>query len=133
MVLQQADGAFHQALEQHQQAESARKLKIEEVKKAHQAQVDALRKEIDSLEGEYRKGDARAIAEYDGMVLDRANYPDDFPEQRRVAFIPGIKQLVVEYQLPHPEAVPSVSDIASPHQDDAILPSLDITYGHTAS
>jgi restriction system protein len=110
LALQQADGAFHHALQQHQQAESARKLKIEGVKKAHQAQVDALRKEIDTLEGEYRKGDARAIAEYYGMVLDRSDYPDDFPEQRRVAFIPESKQLVVEYQLPHPEAVPSVSE-----------------------
>jgi restriction system protein len=110
LLLQQADSAFQQALRNQQKAESARKQKIEEVKKDHQAQVNALQKEIDNCEGEYYKGDARAIAEYCGMVIDRSNYPDDFPEQHRIAFVPESKQLVVEYQLPHPELVPSVSE-----------------------
>jgi restriction system protein len=77
---------------------------------AYRCAVDALRKEIDNLEGEYQKtmlAPLRNIVEWSSTVRTT---PDDFPEQHRIAFIPESKQLVVEYQLPHPELVPSVSE-----------------------
>jgi restriction system protein len=109
-LVEQADAAFHAAVKQHEQTELSRKQKIEEIRKAHRVRVDGLKQEIDSLEAQYRKGDASAIVEYYGMVLVRARYPDGFPEQHRIAFVPESKQLVVEYQLPSPELVPSASE-----------------------
>src|SRR6266851_1753600 len=120
LALQKAEIDFREALQCHQRAESARREKIDELRRTHQTRLDALRKEIDGLEDSYRKGDSAGIIEYHTLLLQRASYPDDFPQRYRVAFVPESKQLVVECQLPPPEVVPVVAEYRYVKTKDAI-------------
>jgi restriction system protein len=118
--VQKAEARFSDALQRHQQAESARKSKIDELRSTHQARLDALHKEIDTLESSYRNGDVPAIIEYHTLMLQRTVYPDDFPQQYQVAFAPESRQLVVECELPCPEVVPAVAEYRYVKSKDAI-------------
>jgi restriction system protein len=115
-----ADVNFREAVQRHQRAESTRKEKIEAIRKTHQTKIDALRKEIDALEAEYQKGDPHGIVEYYSLIFQRVSYPDGFPQQCRIAFVSESRQLVVEYQLPSPEIVPSVAEYKYVKTKDAI-------------
>jgi restriction system protein len=42
------------------------------------------------------------------MVLASSSYPENFPQHAKVAYVPESKQLVVEYDLPAFEAIPTV-------------------------
>jgi restriction system protein len=43
------------------------------------------------------------------VVLEASSYPDDFPQQFRLAYVPESHQLVVEYELPGYDRVPTVA------------------------
>ena len=76
--------------------------------------------EVDRFETEYRAGKPEAISDYFTMVLERSSYPDGFPQEFRIAFIPESKQIVVDYELPTPELVPTVSEYRYVKSKDAI-------------
>jgi restriction system protein len=118
--IRSADDRFNEALRQHQQMESARRKKIEELQKEHQTKIEALRKEIETLESSYRSGDPSAIIEYHTLVLQRAAYPEDFPQGCRVAFVPESKELVVEYELPGPDVIPAAVEFRYVKSKDTI-------------
>lgn len=75
---------------------------------------------VDEFENAYKNGDATAIASYCTMVLETSEYPDDFPQEFRVAYIPEPKELVVEYELPHKTIVPSASEYKYTKTKDTI-------------
>jgi restriction system protein len=45
------------------------------------------------------------------MVLTRSVYPDDFPQEFRLAYVAESRELVVDYQLPTLVVVPAVSEV----------------------
>lgn len=73
-----------------------------------QQQVAAQHAEIDTLQRSLLAHFPAAILDYFTMVLDGGPYPDSFPQQVKLAYVPESKQLVVEYDLPSFEAVPAV-------------------------
>lgn len=64
--------------------------------------------EIEVFQREFLANSPQAIIDYFTMVLDSSNYPDGFPQQMRLAYVPESKQLIVEYDLPSFEIVPKV-------------------------
>jgi restriction system protein len=76
--------------------------------------------EVAELERAYREGDPEAVVSYNTMVLERSQYPDDFPQEFRLAYVPESKQLVVEYELPPATVVPAVSVFSYLKSKDAI-------------
>jgi restriction system protein len=44
------------------------------------------------------------------MVLERSEYPDDFPQNFRLAYAPESKEMVVEYELPDVTIIPNVAE-----------------------
>lgn len=66
--------------------------------------------EVDALEDAYKNSDPDAIVNYCSMVLERSYYPEEFPQEFRIAYIPEPKELVVEYELPHKDVVPLISE-----------------------
>jgi restriction system protein len=44
------------------------------------------------------------------MVLERSEYPDGFPQEFRLAYVPEPKELVIEYELPTIDVVPKVAE-----------------------
>jgi len=66
--------------------------------------------EVDQLETLYASGDRLATVTYNQMVLERSEYPEGFPQTFRVAYADDSKELVVDYDLPTREIVPSVEE-----------------------
>lgn len=71
------------------------------------AQRDA---EVDELERSYGAGEPSSVELYNTMVLERSDYPAGFPQQFRIAYQPDSKQLVIDYELPTLEVVPTVAE-----------------------
>src|SRR5947207_5624427 len=79
-----------------------------QVAEAHQT-VALQHAEIDDFQRELSAGSPAAIVEYSTMVLASSDYPDNFPQHAKLAYVPESKQLVVEYDLPSFEIVPEVA------------------------
>ena len=82
----------------------------EREKEAFDLQIKQRNEEVDELQNAYRSGDQKAVIAYNSMVLERSEYPEEFPQNFRLAYIPDPKQLVVDYELPPPKIVPMVAE-----------------------
>jgi len=70
----------------------------------------------------YTLGDPIAVATYFELVLGRSPYPDVFPPERRVAYVPESKQLVIEFELPtFADAVPTAEKVRYAKKTDEIV------------
>jgi len=114
-AVKQADGRYRTACEMHSFQEAGRKRALEaarqdyERKKAeHEAKIAARNQEIAEFKESYSSGDPKAIVGYCSMVLERSEYPEDFPQEFRAAYVPESRQLVVDYELPTPEIIPGI-------------------------
>jgi len=76
-------------------------------KREHDQKVAARNQEVHDFIEAYRAADPKAIVGYCSMVLERSEYPEGFPQEFRVAYVPESKQLVVEYELPAPGIIPT--------------------------
>jgi len=66
--------------------------------------------EVDAFRYSYYDGDPESIVAYCGMVLEKSDYPEGFPQNFSLAFVPESRQLVVEYELPTPNVIPNVAE-----------------------
>lgn len=114
LKLQVAEDAFKAAQVKWREDEDIRNVQIESLRKEHEQRRKSFedKKQKRSMEvaefgKSYRAGDPEAIVTYCNMVLERSEYPEDFPQEFRLAYVQESKQLVIEYQLPTFEVVPS--------------------------
>ena len=70
-------------------------------------QIEAQHAEIEDFVDRLHRREADAIVEYCAMVLENSEYPDVFPQHARLAYVPESAQLVIEYDLPTFEAIPT--------------------------
>lgn len=66
---------------------------------------------IDSLKEGYAKGDPESIIHYNETVLSRSDYPECFPKEFDMEYIPDTKTLIVEYLLPDITALPTLKEV----------------------
>jgi restriction system protein len=123
----QAQGQYRMHLTAHGSRESTRQQLLTEAWTAHQhhiaelhQQVSAQHVEIDAFQREFTAGSPSAIVEYFTMVLASSNYPDGFPQHTKLAYVPESKQLVMEYDLPSLEVVPTVGSYKYVKAKDAV-------------
>jgi restriction system protein len=109
--------AFQNATEFHQQKVKQQQKAYQEAyqnyqdkKLIHDQIIASHNKSIDEFREAYVGGDPNAICGYYGMVLERSDYPEGFPQSFKIAYVPESKQLVVDYDLPGPEIIPSDSE-----------------------
>lgn len=105
----------HQA--QHAAAEADRQQRLAKEHQAYQehcrrveAEIAAANAEVDRFAAALAAADPAAVVEYFGMVLGNSIYPDSFPHHYRLAFVPESRQLVIEYELPPIDAIPTVRE-----------------------
>lgn len=115
--LLQAKEDFEKSIEKWKQEEKLRLSRLEESQKSHEKSKQSfeLKKkqrndDIDELEESYKNNDPDTILTYNNMVLERSDYPDGFPQEFRLAYLSESKQLVIEYELPSVEIIPSVEE-----------------------
>ncbi len=121
---------YERALEsqQRQEAERISRLRAEEA--AHdravadtQARLDLQHAEVEAFRAAFIAGDRAAILEYFHLVLVRSSYPDDFPQEFKLAYIPNNHELVVEYELPSYDVVPTVRSYTYVQSTDSAKPA----------
>jgi restriction system protein len=102
------------ALADHATAERERLRRLEAAKHAYaqrlateQEAVDRHNAEVDQFKQRFDAGDPDAVVECFRQVLRRSAYPDGFPHSYRVAYQTEARQLVIEYQLPGREVIPT--------------------------
>jgi restriction system protein len=109
--------AYQAGKSQWLKSEKERTTKLEKFKTDYEkskqdftAKMTQRNAEVDELEKAYNAGDPEAIVTYNVMVLERSQYPDDFPQEFRVAFVPESKELVIEYELPNADIIPAEAE-----------------------
>lgn len=127
LALREAESRYEAALGDHEALEADRKAKLEKLgadyeseKQAFLAKVQQRDQEVQELEAAYRRGDPSAVVTYNSMVLERSEYPDGFPQEFRLAYLPESKELVIEYELPSPEVIPSIAEYVYVKSKDTI-------------
>jgi restriction system protein len=83
------------------------KKKYDEMKRDIIAKTERRNQEVDAFLSAFEKRESDAIVSYFDMVLQASSYPDDFPRHTRLAFVPESKQLVLEYELPTIDVIPT--------------------------
>src|SRR5258708_35687787 len=91
---------------QRQKIVAQMKEEFEGKKKEYNNQVAIL----DKLKADFSKGSPQDIVEYFTLLIEASDYPDDFPVDAKVAYVPESKQLVIEYDLPTLNVVPPVGE-----------------------
>jgi restriction system protein len=111
------EAEYHSMVAQAEEANAQRARRLQTLrdqydarKAAHLAKVIQRNQEVEQLERAYQAGDPDAVVAYNSMVLERSEYPDGFPQTFRLAYSPPSKELVVEYELPTIEVVPTVAE-----------------------
>jgi restriction system protein len=99
--------AFDAAQKAWEAAEANRATRLDEARTAHELAMVDLRRtieaqhaEVDALAAAFAAGEPQAVIQYFSLILAKSMYPEDFPPERRVAFVPESTQLVVEIELP---------------------------------
>lgn len=115
---EQAVEAGHAAYEAekagHLAREAVREASLAKARADHDTEVEQIKtradsqnREVDEFHARFDASDPEAVVEYFSLVLDISSYPEGFPKQHRMAFVPESKQLVVEYELPPLDVVPT--------------------------
>lgn len=98
----------------HQNYEQQRQQLIKEIEE-HNAQVD-------ELQEAYLRGEPDAILTFNEVLLAGIHYPEEFPAQFEVGYCSQAKELVLDYQLPAPAAMPDVAEYKYVKTKDSIEP-----------
>jgi len=85
--------------------------KWENQKKRFYQNQEEYNNKIDQLNASYLNKDVNSITEYCEMVLNNSEYPDTFPKNFEIEYNPENEMLIVEYQLPSEECLPTVKEV----------------------
>lgn len=113
--MQEAELAFQNAWANYAAAETQRQEKLrtdaaehEANRQAHRTKALQKNQEVALFEESYGKGDPDAVTTYVFMNLEKSVYPEGFPQEFRLAYVPESKELVVDYEMPPLSVVPDV-------------------------
>lgn len=118
---------YRDALEKWKTKEKTRVEKLHSVKSQYDSLFEAYQRkkaerntEVDSLEAGYLAGEPDSIIAYCNMVLERSSYPEKFPQKFSLAYTNLSKQLIVEYELPGFDIIPTVEEYKYVKSTDVI-------------
>jgi restriction system protein len=113
----EAEARYAEELAQAVQAEGSRQTALTAAERDHEARVHAeaeriatQNKEVATFKAGYEARDPDSVVTYCSMVLAASRYPDGFPQQHKVAYVPESRQLVIEMDLPTFDVVPDVAE-----------------------
>ena len=122
-----AEAQYTAAQVAHQEAEQEREARLaefsarqEKARQSFQQKVQQRNQDVDELETAYGEGESSAIITYNTMVLERSEYPDDFPQAFRLAYASESKQLVIDYDLQKIDIIPEMAEYRYTKTKDSI-------------
>jgi restriction system protein len=120
---------FADAVADHQQQERQRRRALTAAKARHDRSVTEQRGQaaahnasMGRREAALAAGDPEAVTWFAGCVLDASRYPDGFPRGHQVSYRPGSRDVVVDFELPPREVIPSVRAYRYVKASDVIEP-----------
>jgi restriction system protein len=78
---------------------------------AFNLRVEKERAAIDVLRARYDSLDSGAVEEVCDMILANSKYPDFCPHEFEIEYLEDSKVILVEYQLPSPTALPTLTEV----------------------
>jgi len=109
-----AERDYAQAVQEHRNSEQIRQDRIEQLRHEHAQRVHEAERavaehnaQIDALAAGFAAGDRHAVSQSMTMVLNNSPYPEGFPTERMVGYVPESSLLAVEWYLPPVEVVPA--------------------------
>jgi restriction system protein len=127
--LQDAQRAFGEDFAKHEEREKARlqalvAAEARHVRREREAKAEAVEYNLrlDRARSAFSEGDVEAIEWFVGRILDASRYPNGFTRQYQVAYRPQNRDLVVEFELPPQQVVPSVREYRYVKTRDEIVP-----------
>ncbi len=125
----EARSRFEADLSDYRQREDQRQRELASAKTEHDRKVANTRSKaaaenavIEARRAAFAVGDAEAVEWFVGQVLDASRYPDGFPRQYQVAYRPENRDVVVEFELPPQQVVPTVRGYRYVKARDVIEP-----------
>lgn len=127
--IEAAEEQYAAALKVYEAAENEREVQLAEFltqdKSAEQSfmrETQQHNQAVDELETAYKNGDVSALLTYNAMVLERSEYPEGFPQNFHLAYVPDAKEMVIEYELPNVSIAPGVLEYKYTKSKDEIEP-----------
>ncbi len=124
--LQKAEQRYSEAVADIEAAQQVRLERLMDLRAAHDArqskeyeEVNTRNVEVEKLDRDYGFGEPAAVLAYCTMVLERSQYPEGFPQDFRLAYVPTSKELVIDYELPTVDVVPSIAEYRYVRSKDA--------------
>ena len=77
----------------------------------YSAKQDQENAAIENRKAQYESLEPDAVSDYCELVLSASEYPDNFPKDFELEYIPGTKILAIDYSLPAPEHLPRVKEV----------------------
>ncbi|HET6988636.1 MAG TPA: restriction endonuclease, partial [Kribbella sp.] len=126
--LADAEDRFAEAIDRHRAAEDTRRARVA---RALRDQVEQQRRldeataeqhaRIDAYERAVENRDRESVTRYFQRALDRVVEPFDFPQRRRVGYVPESTLLALEWDLPDVSVVPAEASYRYDRSVDAVL------------
>jgi restriction system protein len=124
---EQGRQAYDQAVAAWQTTEEQRTRRLEAARAEHEREVAETtarlarqHAEVEAFRAGFLAGEREAILDYFHLVLERSSYPDGFPQQFKLAYLPHNKELVVDYELPGYDVVPAMRAFTYVQRSDSI-------------
>jgi len=126
---EEARTRFDAAVAEHQRQEAERRRALAAAKATYDRQVTEERAKtaarnayVTHRQASFTARDPDAVQWFTGCVLRASRYPDGFPREYRVTYLPQARCLEVDLQLPAREAVPAVRAYRYVKTRDAVDP-----------
>lgn len=94
-----------------EQSERTRRADWEAAKAEYEREQVERNAAVDRDREAYGRGEPEAVLDYCDLVLSRSPYPESFPRVFELDFVAAGGTLFVDYELPPPDAVPSVREV----------------------
>jgi restriction system protein len=115
--LETAHRLFTEAENAYRSSEAERVNRLSDLLHEHEtavekklAEVRQNNADVNELHRAYLLGESDAVTAHCSMVLEHSRYPDGFPHEFRLAYVPASKEVVIEYELPKVDIVPVVTE-----------------------
>lgn len=114
--------AFERAESERKKALAARRREYVRKQTADRAEIAAHNQQLDARRVEVDAGEVTAVEWFVDQVLRSSPYPSSFPISWQVAYRPENRDVVVEFELPTQDVVPTVREHRYVRTRDAIDP-----------
>lgn len=107
----EADAKLNNARAKWLAEKTAFEAEAERKKQAFLDEQAAGNQQVDILAANVASGDPQAVVEHAGLVLEASEYGDLFEKSYEIEYEPASKTLLLDYQLPSPETMPTVKSV----------------------